>query len=136
MNSILRIGLAAFFGIIFTTVAGADTKRYGPFEFDTTNPEVLVLAGPIDLRSALTFRRAIDNHPSIKSLLLNSVGGSVYTALLIADDVHRAKLATFIPADSRCYSACVYIFMQAIAVISSIWNSILWSLLNETSPRR
>ena len=89
MNSILRIGLAAFFGIIFTTVAGADTKRYGPFEFDTMNPEVLVLAGPIDLRSALTFRRAIDNHPSIKSLLLNSVGGSVYTALLIADDVHR-----------------------------------------------
>lgn len=111
MKAILQIGLAAFFGIILTTVASADTKRYGPFEFDTANPDILRLVGPIDLRSALVFRRALDSHPGIETLTLNSVGGSVYTALLIADDVHRAKLTTYIPPSSRCYSACAFIFL-------------------------
>lgn len=33
------------------------------------------------------------------------------TGLLIADDVHARGIATYIPADASCYSACAFIFL-------------------------
>ncbi|MBS3651943.1 hypothetical protein KEU06_25385 [Pseudaminobacter sp. 19-2017] len=35
-------------------------------------------------------------------------------ALLIADDVHQRKLATYIPQKGTCYSACAYIFLAGV----------------------
>ena len=54
--------VAAVVGFVLTIGANAEVKRYESFVFDTANPEVLILAGSIDLRSALTFQRAPDNH--------------------------------------------------------------------------
>ncbi|NSY16296.1 hypothetical protein G6K99_02970 [Neorhizobium sp. AL 9.2.2] len=31
--------------------------------------------------------------------------------LLIADDIHQRKLATYIPKDSKCFSACSFVFL-------------------------
>jgi hypothetical protein len=69
------------------------------------------LEGEIDEGAALNFRRALTAAPKATRLILNSPGGVVPIALLIADDVSQRKLDTVIPAGSKCYSACAYIFL-------------------------
>jgi len=110
MKAILRSGYIALAIMGLAVSASAATERFGPFIYDPQTPKDLKLAGQIDLRSALNFRRAFDAHPEIERLYLDSGGGSVQTALLIADDVHRADISTFIESNARCYSACAYIF--------------------------
>ena len=87
---------------------------FGPFSFDDANPDVIQLDGDIDAGSALNFRRVLQAAPDAKIITLNSTGGSVHMGLLIADDIHRAKLATYVPMDSGCYSACAYLFLAGL----------------------
>ena len=96
--------------IALKTAASADIKEYGPFIHVSSTPDVLMLSGEIDERSALNFRRALAAHPDIKIVSLNSEGGYVQLALLIADDVYQAGISTVIPSESICYSACAFIF--------------------------
>jgi len=112
MKAILRSGFIALAIMGLAVSASAATERFGPFIYDPQTPKDLKLAGQIDLRSALNFRRAFDAHPEIERLYLDSGGGSVQIALIIADDVHRARISTFIGRSSRCYSACAYIFSR------------------------
>ena len=110
MKAILRGGFLALAIMALAVSANAATERFGPFIYDPQSPKDLKLAGQIDPRSALNFRRAFDAHPEIERLYLDSGGGSVQTALLIADDVYRAGISTFIESDAKCYSACAFIF--------------------------
>lgn len=87
---------------------------FGPFSFDDANPNIIQLDGDIDSGSALNFRRVLQVAPDAKIVTLNSPGGSVHMALLIADDIHRTKLSTYIPAQSGCYSACAYLFLAGL----------------------
>lgn len=72
------------------------------------------LNGEIDAGAALNFRRAAEAAPNAKLVVLNSPGGVVQIALLIADDVHERKLATYIPKKAGCYSACAFIFLAGV----------------------
>ena len=92
----------------------AATKKFGPFSFEESDPSVITLAGEIDLYSALNFRRALHASQKARLLVLDSVGGAVQMALLIADDVHERRLSTFIPKGKGCYSACAFIFMAGV----------------------
>lgn len=110
----MRIGLlgaavgAAMLSVLSSPATAADS--YGPFKVDPNQPTVLRLNGEIAPGSALAFRRALSANPKIDTVVLNSDGGLVDDGLLIADDVHQRKLATFIADGERCYSACAYIF--------------------------
>ena len=90
--------------------AYSKTEYFGPFIYYPQRPADLTLNGRIDARSAMNFRRAIDAHPEIDRLFLNSGGGAVQTALNIADDVHRSDISTFIEGHSKCFSGCAFIF--------------------------
>ncbi len=92
----------------------AGTKKFGPFSFEESDPSVITLTGEIDLYSALNFRRALHASQKARLLVLDSVGGAVQMALLIADDVHARRLSTFIPKGKGCYSACAFIFMAGV----------------------
>ncbi|NRQ18991.1 hypothetical protein BHMPCIPO_06258 [Ensifer sesbaniae] len=92
----------------------AGTKKFGPFSFDEGDPSVIILKGEIDLYSALNFRRALHASQKARLLVLDSIGGAVQMALLIADDVHEKRLSTFIPAGKGCYSACAFIFLAGV----------------------
>ncbi|WP_246806150.1 PAN domain-containing protein [Ensifer sp. ENS10] len=92
----------------------AATKKFGPFSFEESDPSLITLTGEIDLYSALNFRRALHASQKARLLVLDSVGGAVQMALLIADDVHERRLSTFIPKGKGCYSACALIFMAGI----------------------
>ena len=89
----------------------AEVQRYGPFSIDDDRPNIIALDGEIDTGAALNFRRALTGAPDADVLVLNSPGGIVAMGLLIADDVHRRKMATLIPTGSGCYSSCALIFL-------------------------
>ena len=86
-------------------------KTFGPFTVDDTTPGVIKLNGEIDVNSGLNFRRALQAAPAAKLITLNSPGGNVQMSLLISDDIHQQKLATYIPSDSKCLSACAFVFL-------------------------
>ena len=88
----------------------AEDRSFGPFKTEDARPGVIRLDGEIVIGSALDFRRALQAAPSTNTLLLNSPGGLVAIALLIADDVNQRKIATVVPAESGCFSACALIF--------------------------
>ncbi|MBP1851987.1 PAN domain-containing protein [Rhizobium halophytocola] len=95
--------------------AVAAEKTFGPFSVDDSQPDLIVLNGEIDVGSALNFRRILEAAPQAKAVALNSPGGSVQMGLLIADDIHQRGLATYIPKQSGCYSACAYVFLAGTA---------------------
>lgn len=106
--------LIALIAILLTAMAepsSASETKFGPFSFDDTKPDVINLNGEIDVGSALDFRRVLQHAPNAKLVTLNSPGGTVQIALLIADDVHQRNLSTYVPKTSGCYSACAYIFL-------------------------
>jgi hypothetical protein len=88
----------------------AAQDMFGPFQVDPGS-ETIRFDGEIDAGAALNFRRALKAAPNAKRLVLNSPGGLVPIALLIADDVDQRGLATVIPPGAQCYSACSYIFL-------------------------
>ncbi|MBP2462836.1 MULTISPECIES: PAN domain-containing protein [unclassified Rhizobium] len=91
--------------------ASATEKVFGPFTVDDAKLDVITLNGEIDVNSGLAFRRALQAAPNTKLVTLNSPGGNVQMGLLIADDIHQRKLATYIPKDSKCFSACSFVFL-------------------------
>ncbi|WP_457588788.1 hypothetical protein [Ensifer canadensis] len=92
----------------------AGTKKFGPFSFEESDPSIITLTGEIDLYSALNFRRALHASQKAKLLVLDSIGGAVQMALLIADDVHERRVSTIIPKGKGCYSACAFIFLAGV----------------------
>ncbi|MCB8839144.1 hypothetical protein [Aurantimonas sp. VKM B-3413] len=90
----------------------AQTHQFGDFHWNSDKPGIIVLDGPIGTDAALDFRRALRALPGLKAVSLNSPGGSVIIALLIADEVHERGLNTEIPDDALCYSACSFIFFS------------------------
>lgn len=112
MRNRLRV---AFAGVMLSLIsfagATAGTKVFGPFTVDDAKPDVITLNGEIDVNSGLAFRRSLQAAPNAKLVTLNSPGGNVQMGLLIADDIHQRKLATYIPKDSKCLSACAFVFL-------------------------
>lgn len=94
--------------------ARAADSDFGPFHLDQSSPEVIHLRGPISPNSGLDFQRALDAAPGAKILALDSPGGVVNIALLIAYSVHRRHLSTFVPSGSSCLSACALIFFAGV----------------------
>ena len=86
------------------------SAEISPFLHLDNTPGVLVLDGDIDLRTPLAFKRAMQKYPDTRVVALSSNGGSVQSALLIAEDVYEKRLTTLIPKDAVCASACAYIF--------------------------
>ncbi|CAN7579249.1 PAN domain-containing protein [Mesorhizobium sp. LjNodule214] len=94
--------------------AHAAVRSFGPFTVDDAHSDIISLNGEIDSGAALDFRRAAEAAPNAKLVVLNSPGGAVQIALLIADDVHERKLATYIPKEAGCYSACAFVFLAGV----------------------
>lgn len=112
---VLRLLLAVILPLALSASPGLSAEKvFGPFSVSDTAPDVIVLNGEIDIGSALNFRRALQAAPNAKLLTLNSPGGTVQMALLIADDVHQRGLSTYIAKQSGCHSACAFVFLAGI----------------------
>lgn len=110
-----RIILAVFFILLTTSSSVAQTANdFAPFKYMPEIPGALVLDGSLDFRSPLAFRRALQAHPETRLVVLQSDGGSVQAGLLIAEEIHERKLKTLIPENSRCASACSFVFFAGV----------------------
>lgn len=86
------------------------TTEFPPFSLLQGSPEIVLLNGEIDARTPLTFRRVLAAQPQTSVLVLNSPGGDVQSALLVAEEIHERKINTIIIEGSGCYSACALIY--------------------------
>lgn len=87
-----------------------ENRRFGAFELPEGTPDIIVLNGEVTSNLADDFEKAIAARPDARVLLLNSPGGYVDNALVVAREVHRRGMATAVEAGMGCYSACSYIF--------------------------
>lgn len=110
-SQLLAVSAGVLLSLSVACGAAAAEKKFGPFTIDDANPSVIALDGEIDVNSGLNFRRALQAAPNAKLVTLNSLGGNVQMGLLIADDIHQRKLATYIPKESQCFSACSFVFL-------------------------
>lgn len=87
--------VAAFFSSVLlfsvSCLANDTSAEIAPFLHLDDTPGVLVLNGDIDLRTPLAFKRAIQKYPDTRIVALASNGGSVQSALLIAEDVYEKR---------------------------------------------
>jgi hypothetical protein len=89
------------------TLAGA-AQRFRTAAED--QPEMIALNAEIDSVTPRDLDRAIAARPGVRILVLNSPGGAVDSALVVAQEVKRRGLRTYVPKRMGCYSACAYIF--------------------------
>jgi hypothetical protein len=84
--------------------------QIGSFQVLRESPGVIWLRGDIGASTPLDFRRAVRAAGIPKVLFLASDGGYVSSALLLAYEVKEMGLATYVPPNAGCYSACAFVF--------------------------
>ena len=118
-GSMLSIFIASHFSPLRFMPAEEDAKvvetstgatRVGAFELPENAPDIIVLNGEVTSDLARDFDLAVAARPDAKILVLNSPGGYVDNALVVAHEVHRRGMATVVDEGMGCYSACSYIF--------------------------
>ncbi|MBK8082989.1 MAG: hypothetical protein IPK28_03650 [Devosia sp.] len=92
-----------------TTGAPPPSLR-GAFDLPPDQPEIIALNTEIDGVTPRDLDRAMAARPEARILVLNSPGGAVDSALVLAQEVRRRGLKTYVPPSMGCYSACAYIF--------------------------
>lgn len=88
-----------------------EITSFGSFFLVKGEPNYIFFSGDILSSAPLDFRRILRAQPEAKYLVLNSDGGLVDSALIIAHEVNERGLGTFVLPKSHCYSACAFIFL-------------------------
>lgn len=107
MAALIFVGLAAA-GARAGSTDGQ--SRYGVFTLPADKPYAIALDAEIGDSSPGDLERALAARPNASVLLLNSPGGYVDRALIIANAVRERGMATHVPEGAGCFSACAYIF--------------------------
>lgn len=89
-------------------------ERIGSFILLDATPGAIVLQGEISPGTPLELLRALKARPA-KVLILDSPGGNVNAALLVAHEVRERGIMTYVPAGMGCYSACAYVFFAGVS---------------------
>jgi hypothetical protein len=86
-----------------------------PITFELAGGGRLMATGTITLGSAQAFAAEIDRHGEyIKTVVLNSPGGSVTDALAIGQMIRARQFATEVEAGKSCASSCPLVFAGGI----------------------
>jgi hypothetical protein len=93
-----------------TRFAGAPDDTGGAFDLPADEPDVIALNAEITPTTPAELDRVLDARPSARTLVLNSPGGAVDSALVVAQEIRRRGMRTYVPDGMGCYSACAYIF--------------------------
>lgn len=93
-----------------TKFTGAPAEGRSAFDLPPDEPDVIALNAEITRTTPGDLDRALDARPGARTLVLNSPGGAVDSALVVAQEVRRRGMRTYVPDGMGCYSACAYIF--------------------------
>ncbi len=108
--------LALFVALVAASAAAAqDYDRngmveFGPFFVDPARPTILFLDGEVPEGAEAHFGRAVAAYPSIRTIVLNSLGGSMESGELIGRQVASLGAETVVPPGGHCESACAMIY--------------------------
>lgn len=97
-----------------TNTQVVENPQFGNFIVFEEFPGLVGMIGEITPTTPLDFRRLVEETGPPKVLALNSPGGGVSSALLLAYEVHQRGIATYISSESGCYSACSFIFFAGV----------------------
>lgn len=93
----------------------ADYEEYGIFTYYPSVPEALFLEGEsIPPNHGLELRKALNELNKVTTIVLDSPGGDVYSALNMAGVIHDRSISTYVPANGNCASACSFMFLAGI----------------------
>ena len=101
--------------MFFTTNVYGDTENiseinsYGSFFHTDRTPNTLFFFQKIKRNDSFELRKALRNH-EIDSIVLASPGGSVFEGLQMAGIIFDKELATYVPRNAKCVSACAFMF--------------------------
>ncbi|NRP72997.1 ATP-dependent Clp protease proteolytic subunit [Ensifer psoraleae] len=86
-----------------------------PMKFELTSGGVLLAEGTIDLGAGARFAREIEARGEyVKTVALNSPGGSVDDALAISKLIREKKLDTKVASKALCASSCPIVFAGGV----------------------
>lgn len=85
-------------------------NAFGVWSLPDEDPTVIALNGEIGATLDKDFERALEARPAARVLLLNSPGGYVDNALVVARKVRERGMDTLVAKGMGCYSACSYIY--------------------------
>lgn len=103
------LSAAALTILLSVSLANAEQDRdYRPFVYHEEDLSTIYLDGEIDSGSLWKFASLLDNVPDATTILLNSPGGEVYAALILAKQIERMGLHTVVLGE--CYSACAFLY--------------------------
>jgi hypothetical protein len=95
--------------------ASPDEVLRQPMKFELTSGGVLLAEGTIDLGSGARFAEEIEARGEyVKTVALNSPGGSVDDALAISKLIREKKLNTRVASKALCASSCPIIFAGGV----------------------
>ncbi|NVK02837.1 MAG: hypothetical protein HWE12_14930 [Oceanospirillaceae bacterium] len=94
----------------FEAITVKGEVRFGNFLFYPATPHTLYLFETLRPEQSSKLREALDKH-DIRLVVLASSGGSVESSLRIANIIHEKKLATYVPSEESCLSACSFIYL-------------------------
>ena len=103
-------GYLALSGESKESLEDVEYSRYGAYLHFDKLPKVLFLVDAIEDGDIFDFRRALRKHPYVSAVVLDSEGGLVSEALLIAGVVSDRGMTTYIPTYALCASACSFIY--------------------------
>lgn len=83
----------------------------GPFVAYRYEPEYIYLSGDIWDDAPAAFLRILRFQPKAKVLVLDSDGGYIDPALIVAKEVRARGLDTYVMQGTQCNSACAYVFL-------------------------
>lgn len=111
MFEVSRFAALVILSLLLPTSAASEwDDSFYPFLIDTNEPTSAFLVGEIYSRASLNLERAIDTYPQIDRIYLDSPGGEVHAALVLARIIDREGFETIIPSEKGCYSACAFLF--------------------------
>ena len=110
----LRNFLFSIFTILATNVIAEvenslEINSYGSFFHTDRIPNALFFFQRIEQNDSFELRKALRNH-EIDSIVLASPGGSVFEGLQMAGIIFDKQLATYVPENAKCASACSFMF--------------------------
>ena len=75
-----------------------EPERYGPFFFLRSEPDLLIYVGAVGANDMLNLKKALREHPTISTIVLqNNGGGLVHIGLVVAEEIYERGLNTYIP---------------------------------------
>ena len=89
--------------------------------FDNTDAATITMSGGIELGDEQKFLSALRYAPNFRKLVVNSPGGAILTAYLIAKGLRAGSYEVQVAMDGRCVSSCT--LMMAAASERSAYSS-------------